>query len=111
MPFDTLSERLRIVAVGSLAKCRGEGGSNGLRTDAPIASEISWSPTFFLKPSRTLIVATEVNDVLFPEILKIAAHDIERFDFPISVYQACSLDVYQSDARLARVNSLREQGF
>ena len=32
MPFDTLSERLKIVARGSLAKCRAEWGRNGLKT-------------------------------------------------------------------------------
>jgi hypothetical protein len=57
------------------------------------------------------MIAVEVNDLLFPEILKIAAHDIARYDFPISVYQACSLDVYQGDKRLSRANALREHGF
>ena len=36
-------------------------------------------------------------DVIFPEILKIAAHDIERFNASISVYQACALDIYLAD--------------
>jgi hypothetical protein len=64
-----------------------------------------------MKPSRFLIVAVEVNDVLFPESLKGAAHDIDRYDFPISVYQACSLEVYQKDSRFSKVKLLREHGF
>ena len=111
MPFDTLSERLKIVANGSLTKCRGEWGANGLKTEAPIADQIGWQPTFFLKPNRHLIVAVEAADLIFPATLKIAAHDIEHYDYPIAVYQACSLDVYQSDARLAKVNLLRDHGF
>jgi hypothetical protein len=111
MPFDTLSERLKIVANGSLARCRGEWGANGLKIERPIAAQIGWEPTFFLKPRETLIVAVEVNDLIFPEVLKSAAHDIEHYDFPIAVFQACSLDVYQSDVRLARVNLLRDHGF
>ncbi len=111
MPFDILSERLKLVANGSLAKCRSEWGANGLKTESPIASEIGWQPTFFLKPNRHLIVAVEVADLIFPATLKIAAHDIEHYDYPIAVYQACSLDLYQSDARLAKVNSLRDHGF
>jgi hypothetical protein len=111
MAFDTLSDRLKLVARESLGLCRNNWGGNGLKMEAPIDAKISWRPTFFMKPNRVLILAVEVNDLLFPEILKIAAHDIERYNFPICVYQACSLDVYQKDLRLARVNLLREHGF
>lgn len=111
MAFDTLSDRLRIVANGSLTKCRGEWGGNGLKMEAPIASQIGWQPTFFLKPRNTLIVAVEVNELIFPELLKIAAHDVEHSDYPIAIYQACALDVFQSDARMTRVNMLRDHGF
>ena len=57
----------------------------------------SWQPTFHMCPNRALIVAVEVADVIFPEILKIAAHDIERFNASISVCQACALDIYLAD--------------
>jgi hypothetical protein len=111
MAFDTFSERLKLVANASIALCRSNWGAKGLRKEAPIDQRIAWQPTFHLKPSRTLIVAVEVADVIFPEILKIAARDIERYNTPISVYQACSLDVFQNDTRLSRVNSLRQNGF
>ena len=65
----------------------------------------SWQPTFHMCPNRALIVAVEVADVIFPEILKIAAHDIERFNASISVYQACALDIYLADPRLARARA------
>jgi hypothetical protein len=64
-----------------------------------------------MRPTRALLVAVEVNDLLFPQVLKIAAHDIEHYDYPVAVYQACSLDVYQNDRGLKRVNDLREHGF
>ena len=82
-----------------------------MRTEEPIDAAINWSPTFHMRPNSTLIVAVEVNEYLFPEILKIAAHDIEHYNFPIAVYQACPLDVYQNDARLARANLLADHGF
>ncbi|TLZ44533.1 MAG: hypothetical protein E6K21_19325 [Gammaproteobacteria bacterium] len=69
------------------------------------------SPTFYLRPNRVLIVAVEVNDVIFPEILKIAAHDVEQYNMPIAMYQACSLDVFQKDVKMAKVNLLRNHGF
>jgi len=111
MAFDTLSDRLKAVADACLTKCRKEWGSNGLKTDCPIDNAIGWKPTFYFRPNRALIAAVEVNDVIYPEILKIAAHDVEHFDAPISIYQACSLDIYQNDARLAKVKLLRSHGF
>lgn len=111
MAFDTFNDRLKLVATSSLGLCKSNWGAKGLKKEAPIDAKISWQPTFFLKPDRVLIVAVEVGDVLFPEILKIAAHDIERYDFPISVYQACALDIYQKDTRFAKVKLLREHGF
>jgi hypothetical protein len=57
------------------------------------------------------MIAVEVHDTIYPEILKIAAHDIGHFDFPIAVYQACSLDAYQRDAKHTRVNLLKRHGF
>jgi hypothetical protein len=111
MPFDTLSERLRLVAERSLALCRTEWGGNGLKKEASLDTRIGWKPTFFLKPNRLLTVGVEVSDVLYPSILKIAAHDIEHVNFPVSIYQACALDLFQRDPHMARVRELREHGF
>jgi hypothetical protein len=111
MPFDTLSDRLKLVAGNSLQLCRHEWGGQGLRQDEEIDGAIGWLPTFYLKPNKALIVAVEVSDVIYPEILKIAAHDIEQFDFPISIYEACALDIYQKDQNMARANMLRHHGF
>jgi hypothetical protein len=111
MAFETLSDRLRLVAEASLSLCRNNFGANSLHREAPIHSKIGWNPTFYMKANRILLVAVEVNDYLFPQILKIAAHDIERYDFPIAVYQACSLDIFQKDKDFTRVNDLRKNGF
>lgn len=111
MPFDTLSERLQEVAAKSLAHCKNRYGSNGVKIEEGIDNSIGWRPTFFLKPSKFRIIAVEVEDNLYPEVLKGAAHDIGHFDFPISVYQACSLEAYQTDPKHTKVNLLRKHGF
>lgn len=111
MPFDTLTLRLKHVATKALAHCRKQYGGNSLKSEVEITPSISWRPTFFLKPTNFLILAVEVEDNLYPEALKGAAHDIGHYDFPIAVYQACSLDVFQNDPGHKRVNLLRDQGF
>jgi hypothetical protein len=111
VPFDTFTQRLKDVATNSLAYCRRQFGSNGLLIEAAIGPGISWRPTFAIRPTSSLILAVEVADNLYPEALKGAAHDISHFDFPIAVYQACSLEVYQSDPGQARINLLRQHGF
>ena len=111
MAFDTLSDRLNLVANSTLTLCRQQWGAQGLRKEEEIASSIGWRPTFYMRPSKALIVAVEVSDVIYPELLKIAAHDIEHYDFPIAVYQACSLDIYQRDPNMTKANMLRDHGF
>ena len=69
------------------------------------------APSFFFKPSRHLVVAVEADDVLYPEALKIAAHDILHFEQPVAFYQACSLDVFQRDPKHGRVNLLKRHRF
>jgi len=58
-----------------------------------------------------LVVAVEADDVLYPEALKIAAHDILHFEQPVALYQACSLDVFQRDPKHGRVNLLKRHRF
>lgn len=111
MPFDTFTPRLKNVATKALAYCRKRYGGASLKTGVEIASSVSWRPTFFLKPTKFLILAVEVEDNLYPQALKGAAHDIGHYDFPIAVYQACSLDVFQSDPNHTKVNLLRNHGF
>lgn len=111
MPFDTIDSWEKNIAIKSFAYCRKQFGSNGLKCEESINSAISWRPTFFLKPSNFLILAVEVNDVLYPEALKSAAYDIGHYDFPVAIYQACSLDAYQRDKNHEKVNLLRMHGF
>jgi hypothetical protein len=111
MPFDTFTSRLKKVAVVSLAFCRSRYGANGLKVEENIDNVIGWQPTFFLRPTRFLILAVEVNDLVYPEALKAAAHDIGHFDTPIAVFQACPLDAFQNDPKHTKVNLLRKHGF
>lgn len=111
MAFETLSNRLQEVATKSLAYCRTRYGGNGLHVEQGINDDIMWRPTFFLKPGRFRIIAVEVEDNLYPQSLKGAAHEISHFNFPISVFQACTLDAFQNDPRQANINLLKKHGF
>lgn len=111
MPFDTLEPHLQEIARHALALFRARYGSNGLKLDEGIDNSISWRPTFHLKMGKFRIIAVEVSENLFPEVLKVAAHDISHFDLPIIVYQACSLETFKSDPKHTKVNLLRRRGF
>jgi len=111
MPFDNLTPALKAVAAKALELCKKRYGANGLKVEEGISPQIGWRPTFFLRPQRFLILAVEVDDNLYPEALKGAAHDIGHFDSPIAVHQACSLGAYQSDPKQTKINLLRERGF
>jgi hypothetical protein len=110
MAFDTFDPRMKTVAERALAHCRQQYGGNGLAIEQGINPAISWRPTFTCRPTSRSIVGVEVADNLYPEILKVAAHDISSYDAPIAVYQACSLDAYQRDPKQTRVNLLRQDG-
>lgn len=111
MPFDTFDSRTKLIAERSLAHCRHQFGSAGLVTEQGISPKIGWRPSFYCRSTKTLIVAVEVAENLYPEVLKGAAHDISFYEAPIAVYQACSLDAYQGDRQQMKVNALREHGF
>jgi hypothetical protein len=111
MPFETLSPRLQEVANRSMLHCRTRYGGNGLKMEQGIDDSIMWRPSYFLKPGRFKIIAVEVEDNLYPESLKGAAHEISHFDFPVSVFQACSLDAFQNDPKHKNVNLLKKHGF
>lgn len=111
MAFDTFDARLKTIAEKALAYFKAKYGNGGIKTEAEIAPEIGWTPTFHLRPSSFRIVAVEVADNLYPQALKIAAHDILLYDgSPISVYQVCSLQVYQGDKNQTNINLLSKHG-
>jgi len=111
MPFDSLTPRLKAVATASLAYCKNRYGGNGLKVEEGIDKAIGWRPTFFLRPAKFLVLAVEVDDNIYPEALKGAAHDIGHFEFPIAVFLACPLGTYQGDPKQTKVNLLRRHGF
>ena|ERR1700733_5649138 len=111
MAFDTFDARLKTIAEKALTYFKVKYGNGGIKTEAEIAPEIGWTPTFHLRPGSFRIVAVEVADNLYPQALKIAAHDILLYDgSPISVYQVCSLQVYQGDKNQANINLLLRHG-
>jgi hypothetical protein len=111
MPFETLDARLKAIAEKALAFCKSRFGGNGLKIDEVIAPEIGWRPSFFMRPTRVMILAVEVDDFLFPEALRGSAYELHKFNHPIAIFQACSLAAYQSDPKQTRVNLLRKNGF
>jgi len=111
MSFDTLTPRLKQVSQGALSFCKKRYGKNGLRIGEAIDDDIGWKPTFHFKPRSSLIIGIEVNEVLYPTALKVAAHDIKLFDYPISVYLGCPLEVYQADPQQRTIQQLRKHGF
>src|ERR1044072_216044 len=111
MTFDTFTPRLKQVAQSGLNFCKSRYGRNSLQIHHEIDGSISWKPTFYLKPHPALILAAEVDEALYPEVLKIAAHDIRHYDFPIEVFIICPLEVYLADKKQATINLLKRHGF
>lgn len=110
MAFETFNDRLKSVATSSFAHCKARYGTAGAKAESEIDRDISWKPTFQVK-SGVKIIAVEVEDKLYPEILKIAAHDIGRSEKPIVVYQACSLESFLLDKKQSDINKLKRDGF
>lgn len=113
MAFESFkfTQRQQEVAEGGLNFFKERYGRNGLKIGEEIDSDIPWRPTFQLRPTKSLIIAVEINDILYPEILKIAAHDIDYHDHPISVYQVCPLEIFIADSKQTKVGLLKKHGF
>lgn len=111
MSFDTLPPALQEVADLALKYCKTRYGRNGVKENKEIHRDISWRPTFQLRPATSILLAFEVDDQLYPEILKIGAHDILRHDHPISASIVCPLDVYMADTKQKEIIRLRRDGF
>lgn len=110
MAFGTFNHRLQAVALASFLHCKTRFGTAGAKAESEIDKDISWKPTFQVK-SGVKVIAVEVDDNLYPEILKIAAHDIRRTEKPIVVYQACSLEAFVLDKKQVEINKLKRDGF
>lgn len=102
---------MKRVAEEALDFCTHRYGRRGLAIETSINSEISWQPTFWLKPNKSTIIAVEASEILYPNILKVAAHDLRKFDSPVSVILACPLEIYLADKRQAAVAQLENDGF
>ena len=111
MAFDTLSPKLQLVAKAGQGYLTSRFGRAGLKLDEEIDPSIAWRPTIQLRPNRASIIAADVSDSLYPSALKIAALDVLRFDYPISMYLVCPLDVYLADKGQKVTGQLRRHGF
>lgn len=111
MTFEQFTPRKRDVAEGALSFARTRFGNNGLRIEEALDDSIAWTPTFWLKPNRFSYIGFEVSELIYPEIVKIAAYDLRSFEAPVSVYVVVPLDVFQLDPGLATVKRLKEGGF
>src|SRR4051812_1187925 len=111
MTFDTFDPRMKEIADKTLDFCKRQYGSNGLRIEQGIDPSIGWSPTFYLKPTKFRIIAVEVSDNLYSLFKQKTAYEISLYDFPITVYQSCSLETYQQDRKQQRINLLKRSGF
>ena len=109
--FGNLSPPLEATAQRGLTYCRNHFGSKGLKIEEGIHSSISWRPTFIIKPRAFEICAFEVNDIIFPDVIKGAAHDIRHYPGLIRVIQVCPMSAYQADKDQRKINTLRAQGF
>ena len=111
MAFETFPPRLKQVAESGQQFFKKRFGRTGFKSLSEISPDINWRPTFQTRPKKSLIVAAEVQDIAYPEILKIAAHDISHFEFPISVYQICPLEIYLAEKNQSAVNLMKRHGF
>jgi hypothetical protein len=98
MPFDNLTPRLRQVAESGMRFLTDRYSRRGLVLEGPIHASIPWKPTFYLKP-KIQIIAAEVDELLFPQPIRVAEVDVLRFAIPTTVFVICPLDVYQADRR------------
>jgi len=111
MPFDTFTLRMRQVADSCIQFCHDRYGKNKLVIEKPIADSIRWRPTFYFNHRKSILLAVEVEEVLYPDSLKIAALDILKYNHPISIIQACPLEVFQDGQNQTNINQLKKDGF
>src|SRR5262245_3710548 len=109
--FVTLSPHLQPVANAALRHFTEQYGKAGLQLESSISPVIPWRPTFVLKPAKHHLVAVEVDDAIYPQVLKIAARDLLDAPLPISAYVACPLEAYLADKKQQQVRDLQGHGF
>lgn len=110
MTASIFGPQLQLVESAALKFCKDRYGRNGLRVHEEIDSSISWKPTFSLRVGAVTTFAVEVDEILDPVILKLAAHEISKYDKPIAVLLACPLSVYQADPKQKKIAELRRNG-
>jgi hypothetical protein len=74
-----------------------------------IDKDVEWSPSFQFKRLGNTLVAVEVSETVFPEILRRKRAALLRVKSPLTVYCVCPEEEYQSNPNDAY--DLRENGF
>jgi hypothetical protein len=111
VPFDIFPPKMQAVAKAGQRYLIDRFGKAGIKLEEELHPDIAWRPTIQVRPNKALIVAAEVSDSLNPGALKLAAIDVLRFDFPISMYLVCPLDIYLADKGQKVTGQLRRHGF
>lgn len=114
MPFTMINGALADQVASPIHDyCITRFGRSGLKIESEIQPSLNWKPTLQARRSKYEIIAIEVSEELFPQIIKIAAHEIrvECPDKPISVYIATPLSSYASDTKQTTVKKLKELGY
>jgi hypothetical protein len=108
--FTTLNPTLEAIASQALAHCKGQYGSKGLRVEQGIDPSVAWRPTFYLNVNRFELLAVEVSDVVYPDVLKGAGQELLHHEGLIRVAQVAPLETFVSDKDQKLVQKLRDHG-
>lgn len=111
MAFEGLSPRMQLVANKCLQFCRTQFGANSIKNERAISSSIQWTPTFHFCSNNYSIVAVEVSELIYPESLKIGAHEILQANQPIGIYGACHHEIFLRKKEQIKIKTLRNHGF
>jgi hypothetical protein len=109
MSTDINTAKRQRVADAVLEFFKKRFGRGTAKVNQGIDPSISWRPSFHLRVGPA-ILAVEADDVLDPIILRLAMNDILHFSRPVTVYLACSLEVFVNDPKQAKVKELKRNG-
>jgi len=109
MSTDINAARKARIEAAALEYCKQRFGRKVVKIGEEIHRSIKWRPSFYLSKGP-VIFAVEVEESLDGTIFKLSDNEIRQFAQPIAVCLACSLDVFQADAKQAKVKELKRNG-
>lgn len=108
---EILTPRLREVALSTLRHFAEIYGTGKIFVDTEIRPDIPWRPTFFIKPNKLEYIGVEVEQIVYPEALKICGIDLRQANVAVSAYAVCPLEVAQADKNEEHFKALCAHGF